>query len=169
MNNDETINSVERFIRYQDYQKATGSAYPFTKCKDCAFLFTFKKKTRCYVYEQQKMKDCGIEFHPRRDFNCSMFQNSDDSDDCATEIYCYLQALKKGVDPKNDADYIKALDIANAACDSRMELEKREACLECNNREDWDDPNTYANCSDWEDEPENCFHCADDECPMNKS
>ena len=34
--------------------------------------------------------------------------------------------------------------------------------------EDWDDPNTYANCSDWEDEPENCYHCADDECPMNK-
>jgi hypothetical protein len=35
--------------------------------------------------------------------------------------------------------------------------------------EDWDDPNSYANCSDWEDEPENCFNCADDECPMNKS
>jgi len=34
--------------------------------------------------------------------------------------------------------------------------------------EDWDDPGMYACCSDWEDEPENCYHCADDECPMNK-
>lgn len=34
---------------------------------------------------------------------------------------------------------------------------------------DWDDPNAYAHCSDWEDEPENCYSCADDECPMNNA
>ncbi|MDR0785057.1 MAG: hypothetical protein LBE74_04135 [Treponema sp.] len=34
--------------------------------------------------------------------------------------------------------------------------------------DEWNDPNSYANCSDWEDYPENCYHCADDECPMNK-
>lgn len=34
--------------------------------------------------------------------------------------------------------------------------------------EEWDDPNTYAHCSDWEDEPRNCSCCADDSCPMNR-
>ena len=34
---------------------------------------------------------------------------------------------------------------------------------------EWDDPSTYAHCSDWEDEPNSCALCADDECPMNKS
>ena len=33
----------------------------------------------------------------------------------------------------------------------------------------WDDPSFYAHCSDWEDEPDNCYNCADDECPLNKS
>ena len=31
------------------------------------------------------------------------------------------------------------------------------------------DPSTYAHCGDWEDEPENCSFCADDECPLNRS
>jgi len=35
--------------------------------------------------------------------------------------------------------------------------------------DDWNDPNAYAHCSDWEDEPENCYSCADDECPMNNA
>ena len=35
--------------------------------------------------------------------------------------------------------------------------------------EDDDDPSTYAHCGDWEDEPENCSFCADDECPLNRS
>ena len=33
----------------------------------------------------------------------------------------------------------------------------------------YDDPSTYAHCSDWEDAPKECYHCADDECPMNRS
>jgi len=33
--------------------------------------------------------------------------------------------------------------------------------------EDWDDPGTYAHCSDWEDHPEECMTCADDDCPKN--
>ena len=40
---------------------------------------------------------------------------------------------------------------------------------DCDETEEWDDPNTYARCSDWEDEPEHCDCCADDECLMNKS
>ena len=35
--------------------------------------------------------------------------------------------------------------------------------------ENEDDPSMYAHCGDWEDEPENCAFCADDECPMNRS
>ena len=35
--------------------------------------------------------------------------------------------------------------------------------------DDWDDPSTYAQCGDWEDEPENCAFCADDDCPLNRS
>ena len=35
--------------------------------------------------------------------------------------------------------------------------------------DDWDDPSTYAHCGDWEDEPENCAFCADDDCPLNRS
>lgn len=35
--------------------------------------------------------------------------------------------------------------------------------------DEYDDPSTYAHCGDWEDEPENCASCADDECPLNKS
>ena len=34
--------------------------------------------------------------------------------------------------------------------------------------DDGDGPSTYAHCGDWEDEPENCASCADDECPLNK-
>jgi hypothetical protein len=33
--------------------------------------------------------------------------------------------------------------------------------------EDYDDPGTYAHCSDWEDSPEECYHCGDDDCPLN--
>lgn len=32
----------------------------------------------------------------------------------------------------------------------------------------YDDSSTYAHCSDWEDAPKECYHCADDECPMNR-
>ena len=35
--------------------------------------------------------------------------------------------------------------------------------------DEWDDPSTYAHCGDWEDEPENCAFCADDDCPLNRS
>ncbi|MDY5122461.1 MAG: hypothetical protein SPE59_01495 [Treponema sp.] len=35
--------------------------------------------------------------------------------------------------------------------------------------DDCDDPSTYAHCGDWEDEPENCAFCADDDCPLNRS
>ena len=38
-----------------------------------------------------------------------------------------------------------------------------------NEDDDWDDPSTYAHCGDWEDEPENCAFCADDDCPLNRS
>jgi hypothetical protein len=49
------------------------------------------------------------------------------------------------------------------------EDDQQELCEECLlEEEEWDDPNTYAHCSDWEDEQENCYSCADDECPMNK-
>ncbi len=35
--------------------------------------------------------------------------------------------------------------------------------------EEYDDPSSNAHCGDWEDEPENCACCADDECPLNRS
>ena len=35
--------------------------------------------------------------------------------------------------------------------------------------EEFDDPSLYAHCGDWEDKPENCAFCADDECPLNRS
>ncbi len=47
------------------------------------------------------------------------------------------------------------------------EFSEFEPCDE-EDRDEWDDPSTYAHCSDWEDEPENCSCCADDECPLNR-
>ncbi|WP_294428595.1 hypothetical protein [uncultured Treponema sp.] len=41
--------------------------------------------------------------------------------------------------------------------------------FDCEENEEWDDPSFGACCMDYEDEPEKCCHCADDECPMNRS
>ena len=157
-------NSVENYIHFQNYQRASQSESPDEKCKYCTALFTFRKKTRCYAYEQQRFKDINIVFNPQRDYNCNLFENEHSFDN---EIDVYKKALAKGIDPQNDMDYQRVLKEENEKFDMLQNLEKfnfKEKKLE-----DWDDPNTYANCSDWEDEPENCYHCADDECPMNKA
>ena len=166
MANNEKRSSVERFISSEDYQKAAWSAFPDNKCRDCSFLFTFKNKTRCYCYEQRRCNDKVLEFNPRRDFNCDMF---DTTGLCAIEIHYFLQALKKGVHPSDDAEYIKALEEANAHADAMSKMKDRQRALECACKKDWDDPNTYANCSAWKEEPGDCTQCADDECPMNRS
>lgn len=165
MTNNENKNSVEQFINFQNYQRASHSENSDETCKDCTALFTFKGKTRCYAYEQQRFKDKNLEFHPRRDFNCNIFEASHSFDD---EIHYYIKALIKGIDPENDADYQKVLKEKNDYYNSLHNLEKTKINVQTDDIEDWDDPNTYANCSDWEDESENCYHCADDECPMNK-
>jgi len=159
-----SLNSIDNFIRFQNYQRASQSENPTEKCKDCSFLFVFKGKTRCYVYEQQRFKD-KMEFHPRRDFNCSLF---DDTGACAESIFYYQKALANRDDPLNDTEYQKALKEENDYYETIRITEQKFRSRQDLDNDEWDDPNTYARCSDWEDEPENCYCCADDECPMNK-
>ena len=42
-----------------------------------------------------------------------------------------------------------------------------EDYLDCE-EDEMDDPSTYARCSDWEDDPNSCSLCGDDECPLNR-
>jgi len=156
-------NSVERFIHSQSYNRASQSENPNEKCKNCSMLFLFRAKTHCYAYEQQTLKDKDLEFNPRRDFNCTFY---DTTDFCANSIEAFIEALKRGNDPQKDDAYLQVLKNENEAY---AELQKKGKNRQKNKIEEWDDPNSYANCSDWEDEPDNCFSCADDECPMNKS
>jgi hypothetical protein len=163
MKNTRKRNSVEDYIYNQNYQRASQSENPDKKCKDCTALFTFKNKTRCYAYEQQRFKDMDIEFNPRRDYNCNLFENEHSFENV---IDVYRKALTKGIDPNNDIDYQRVLKEENDKFEVLQNLEKNNFKEEYT--EAWDDPNSYAKCSDWEDEPENCYHCADDGCPMNK-
>jgi len=163
MENNRKRNSVEDFIYSEDYQKASLSECPDNKCKDCGAFFTFENRTRCYVYEQQRFKDVGIEFNPRQDYNCNYFNKEWLFDNI---IAVYKKALAKGIDPNNDIDYQSALEEDNKNFEILQKLEK-ETCAE-EDEEDWNDPSLYANCSDWEVEPENCYHCSEDECPMNR-
>ena len=163
MGNKKERNSVENYIYFQQYQRASQSEYPGDKCKDCTALFTFRNKTRCYAYELQRFKNMDIEFNPRRDHNCNLFDNEHSFDN---EIDAYRKALVKGNDPQSDVYYQQVLKEENEKFDMLQDLKKNKIKEE--DIEDWDDPDTYASCSDWEDEPENCYHCADDECPMNK-
>ena len=161
--NKKKLNSVEQYVYFNNYRKASQSESPDEKCKNCSFLFTFKGKTRCYAYEQQRFKDKNV-FHPRRDFNCVFFDNTGTFDNI---ISIYRKALAKRSDPENDPDYQKQLKEEN---ESINDIPKHGVAIrESDELEDWNDPHTYACCSDWEDEPKNCYHCADDECPMNKS
>jgi hypothetical protein len=163
MKNKKKRNSVENYIYSYKYKKASQSENPDEKCKDCKALFTFKKKTRCYAYEQQRYKDMNIEFNPQRDCNCDIFENEHSFND---EIDAYKKALAKGIDPQNDIEYQNVLKEENDNYDRLQNLERNNHKED--DLEDENDPNLYANCSDWEDEPENCYHCGDDECPMNK-
>jgi hypothetical protein len=97
--------SIESFVFSQGYKLASQSECPNEKCKDCSALFTFKDKTRCYVYEQQIWKD-KLEFHPRRNFNCSLF---DSTDAYCSNIEFYRKALAKGADPDTDPEYQEVL------------------------------------------------------------
>lgn len=119
MTNNEKRNSVENFIYFHNYQRASQSENPDEKCNNCIALFTFKGKTHCYVYEQQRFKDENLEFHPRRDFNCNLFDNTNSF---VNEINYYLKALTKGVDPENDAEYKKVLKEENDYYDSLNNL-----------------------------------------------
>ena len=160
-----TSNPVESFSRFQHYMKASQSETPDDKCKNCTFLFTHKGKTMCYAYEQQLIGD-KLEFNPRRDFNCDLF---DDTGEIGHVVEAYKRALAKRPDPENDPDYKKCLEEDNKYCDSLRSFENNFSTRKSDDREEWDDPGSYACCSDWEDEPESCYHCADDECPMNRS
>ena len=164
---EKTLNSVETYIGFNKYMRASQSESPDEKCKDCSALFTFKGKTKCYAYEQQRFKDKN-EFHPRRDFNCTLFDNTGALDYI---VSVYKKAHSKRSDPENDPVYQKCLKEENDYYES-LNSPKQKAVIrnfeESDDREEWDDPDTYACCGDWEDEPENCYHCADDECPMNK-
>ena len=106
MENKKKRNSVEDYIYVHKYQRASQSENPGEKCKDCTALFTFRNKSWCYAYEQQKIKDKEIEFHPRRDHNCNLFENEHSFDN---EIVAYRKALAKGIDPQNDIDYQRVL------------------------------------------------------------
>jgi hypothetical protein len=163
MKNTKKRNSVANYIYFQNYQRASQSENPDEKCKNCTALFTFRHKTRCYAYEQQRFKNVNIEFNPRRDYNCNFFENEHSFNN---EIDVYKKALAKGIDPQNDIEYQKVLKEENDNFDVLQNFEKNNFKEE--DIEVWDEPDTYANCGDWEDEPENCYHCADDECPMNK-
>ena len=156
--------SVERFKKGHNYRRASQSENPNEKCNDCSALFEFKGKTRCYAYEDLRFKD-KIEFNPRRDYNCSLFDDTGALDNIANT---YKNALAKRPDPENDPEYIAELKELNEYSESLERLEQKPVHRKLDYSNEWDDPNTYANCSDWEDEPENCYSCADDECPMNK-
>jgi len=158
------LNSIEYFEYYYGYKRASQSEDPDEKCKDCSALFTFKGKTRCYVYEQQLIKD-KIEFHPRRDYNCKFFENTDVF---INLIYYYKKALAKRSDPENDPEYKNIVKEDNDYYEALDKMKRMFSNCMNNVREEWDDPHTYANCSDWESEPKNCFCCGDDECPMNQ-
>ena len=155
--------TVEKFIRSENYGRASRSESPEEKCKNCSALFVFKGKTRCYAYEQQRFKDNTI-LHPRRDFNCSLF---DDTGALDYIVSIYKKALAIRPDPENDPEYIECLRYENEYYMSLSRLEQETVRRKSDNSEEWDDPNTYANCSDLEDESGNCYSCADDECPMN--
>ena len=159
------MNSMESFKKSNDYQKAIYSENADEFCKNCSCLFIFEDKTRCYAYEQQLCNDKGIIFHPRRDYNCKLFT---ENDIFSREIEYYVKALKNGIDPKNDAEYCNVLKEANDYSDLLTEEENRNRKSKKSVDDEWDDPNTYAHCSDWEDEPDNCMLCADDDCPLNK-
>jgi hypothetical protein len=62
----------------------------------------------------------------------------------------------------------KDLKLANHKSGGNNDFDDDEEFDTDDNDEEWDDPNTYAHCSDWKDEPENCFSCADDDCPLNQ-
>ena len=103
-------NSVRRYIHLQNYQKASQSENPDEKCKNCTALFTFKKKTRCYAYEQQRFKDMNYDFNPRRDFNCDLFEEEHSFEN---EIIAYRKALAKRIDPQKDIVYQNVLRKEN--------------------------------------------------------
>jgi len=163
MTNNKPQNSVQRFMRSNNYEDSEQLEYPEERCENCSFLFTFKGKTRCYAYEQENFRD-DSEFHPAEDYTCDLF---DDSDDYHNSIKAYQKALAKGVNPQMDPEYQEAIKQENDHYDSIHSIEIN-ASIRHKVSNEWDDPNMYAHCSDWEDEPESCFHCADDDCPMNQ-
>jgi len=76
---------------------------------------------------------------------------------------------KKEKNSENDSEHNQLLKEENDYYNSLRDSEKGENNVEKYELEDGDDPNTFAHCSDWEDEPEICYHCADEECPLNKN
>ena len=155
--------SLDIFMNSNSYKKAIYAENSDEHCKDCSFMFVFNGQTRCYAYEQQSCNSKDIIFHPQEDYNCTLFS---EDDVCAYEIEHFIKALKKGVDPHTDDEYCKALKEANDYAELLYNMEKENK--KCNDDNEGDDPNTYAHCYDWEDEPENCMCCADDDCPLNK-
>jgi hypothetical protein len=110
--------SIESFVYFQGYQRASQSECPNEKCRDCSALFTFKSKTRCYVYEQQARKN-KLEFHPRRDFNCTLFDNTGA---LCSSVEFYRKAIAKGAAPDTDPEYQEVIKNENDLYGKRLKV-----------------------------------------------
>jgi hypothetical protein len=159
-----TKNTVEQYMRDEDYGLASESEHPENACRDCSALFMVNGATRCYAYEQQRFKDADAVFTPAPDCNCNLFDDTGMLTVCAA---AYKKALDAGADPETDPEYQRVLKEENERYKSRF-----AASLYDEEEEAWDADywtRQMARCYDWQDEPESCYACSDDDCPLNKS
>lgn len=162
MENERKESSIDQFMSHYSYNI---TIYPNESCDKCSFFFLFDNTTRCYAYEQNRLNDKHIVFHPEKNCDCSLFTKDRIH---LNEISFYVRALEKGIVPETDYDYLDALNDADEYISAIINDENSGFIDTTDDFEECDDPNTYAHCSDWEDEPDNCYSCADDECPLNK-
>jgi hypothetical protein len=162
--NNKKHNTIEFFVNMRKYGRASQSESPNEKCKDCSALFTFKGKTRCYAYETLSFKE-KIEFNPRRDYNCNLFDDTGEVDRIKN---LYKKSLLKGNNPENDPEYQKELKEENDYYKAVLPSFSIFTNCGSDNLKECDEPRSRAYCTDWEDEPENCGFCAEDGCPMNR-
>ena len=160
MKNEKNRNSIDTFIHSRNYQSTSEFGNPEEQCRSCTAFFGFKGKTRCYIYELEEKKDKDIEFNPNFDGHCEQFEDSV-SFDQDIRSFCINQVRE--LDPDNAAEY----ELEYEAIQSRF-LDNFWHDVGYPDLEVPDESGMNAHCLEWIDEPENCYRCADDECPMNK-
>lgn len=139
---------------YEDRYKRTGCEPPDGIGYGMSIIY----------YEEALVKGVDPNTYPA--YQSALKENNDYYEE--QEIDNALAREMRGMDNDEFAEHDLILKNASKEEKSKILKRLREKDEGREKDEDWDDPGSYASCGDWEDEPENCFDCADDECPMNK-